>query len=124
MTRTRNRVLILVGVLVTVVAGNLALNPIAQRWLRDPAGAQAETGVTEVSIADSWFDPPAIEVPAGTEVTWTFVDDNEHNVVFEDGPASPISDSGTWSRTFAEPGTYAYSCTLHAYMDGRVDVTS
>lgn len=42
-----------------------------------------------------------------------------------DGLASPTQDSGTWSRDFAEPGSFPYVCSLHPGMEeGRVDVMS
>lgn len=106
---------------ITLVA--FGLSPIGQRFLADADAAPPVTGVDVVPIVDSRFVPASIAVPVGAEVTWEWTDGEDHNVVFEDGPASPVQASGTWSRTFAEPGEHAYTCTLHAFMDGRVVVT-
>ncbi len=68
------------------------------------------------------FAPAEIQVAPGAVVTWTFVE-GPHNVTF---PSAAIDDSDDQSYgTFASmmptaPGTYAYSCTLHAGMAGSV----
>ena len=79
-------------------------------------------GVTEVSMRGSQFTPPAIEVRAGTTVTWQFDDgDTQHNVVAADFE-SPTQSEGTFTHTFTGPGTTDYRCTLHGQMRGRVVV--
>lgn len=45
-----------------------------------------------------------------------------HDAAFDDGPASPKLKRGTWERTFEQPGTYHYICTLHPNMTGTVIV--
>lgn len=77
---------------------------------------------SQVSIRDNEFEPAAVEVPVGTEVTWTWEGDSDHNVVADDF-SSDVQSEGTYARTFDEPGTYAYNCTLHAGMEGAVIVT-
>ena len=119
---TRGRV-VLLGVVVVVIATLASTAPILSRLVANPENAEPVTGVTEVAIPDSAFDPAAIAVPPGTEITRVFADDEEHNVVFDDGPASPVQVDGTWSRTFEQTGEHHYSCTLHVGMDGRVVVT-
>jgi plastocyanin len=88
------------------------------------AEAQPVKGVTEVVAKDNKFSPPAIEVPAGTTVTWRFQDGGVPHDVKGDGVDSgkPKS-SGTYTHTFDQPGTYAYRCTLHPGMNGKVVVT-
>ncbi len=80
-------------------------------------------GVTEVAVRDDFFVPAAIEVPAGTTVTWQWEGNNQHNVV-GDGFESPVQDQGEFAYTFSEPGTYDYRCTLHGGMNGEVLVTA
>jgi plastocyanin len=70
--------------------------------------------------ADS--NPLSSRFRPGTAVTWTFDDGGvEHNVV-GDGWQSDVQASGTYQRTFTQPGSYPYACTLHVGMDGRVEV--
>jgi plastocyanin len=82
------------------------------------------TGVTEVAAKDNRFTPAAIQVPAGTEVTWKFEDGFVPHDVKADGFSSgEPRRKGTFTHTFAQPGTYAYHCTVHDGMTGRVVVT-
>jgi plastocyanin len=88
------------------------------------ADAAPVTGVTRVAAKDNKFTPPAIQVPAGTEVTWTFKDRFVPHDVKADGFSSGEPQrSGTFSHTFAQPGTYPYRCTVHDNMTGRVVVS-
>jgi len=46
-----------------------------------------------------------------------------HNVTFDDGPASPTQETGSYSRTFAAAATYNYRCTVHpTFMTGAIKV--
>ena len=93
----------------------------------DPAGGAADaapvTGVTEVVAKDLRFQPPAIQVTAGTGVTWRFDDGSVPHNVKGDGFVSRNQTRGTFAHRFERPGEYRYTCTLHAGMDGRVVVT-
>ena len=90
---------------------------------RSAADAAPVSGVTEVVAKNLRFQPPAIQVPAGTEVTWRFDDGSVPHNVKGDGFASRNQTRGTFAYRFDRPGEYRYTCTLHAGMDGRVVVT-
>ena len=81
---------------------------------------------TEVDLPKSYkFDPVAVAVEAGDEVTWTNNDDFPHNVHLLDGSDAvhdlPIGDSV--SVAFDEAGDYYYECSLHPQtMRGKVIV--
>jgi plastocyanin len=88
------------------------------------ADAAPVTGVTEVAAKDNRFTPAAIQVPAGTEVTWRFEDAFVPHDVKADGFSSgEPRRKGSFTHSFAQPGTYAYHCTVHDGMTGRVVVT-
>jgi plastocyanin len=87
-----------------------------------PAAAAPVRGVTTVEAKDLRFQPPAIEVKPGTEVTWRFVDGSVPHNVKGDGFASGTRSSGSFSHRFEQAGEYRYTCTLHAGMAGRVVV--
>jgi plastocyanin len=86
------------------------------------ANAPPVRGVTTVDAKDLKFQPPAIEVKPGTQVTWRFVDGSVPHNVKGDGFVSKTQSSGTFSHRFTQPGEYRYTCTLHAGMAGRVVV--
>ena len=94
----------------------------------DEGGGGAEaapaTGVTQVAAKDNRFTPAAIQVPAGTEVTWSFKDGFvPHDVVADGFTSGEPRRKGTFTHTFDRPGTYPYRCTVHDGMTGRVVVT-
>ena len=89
------------------------------------ADAAPVTGVTQVTAKDNRFAPAAIQVPAGTEVTWTFKDGFvPHDVVADGFNSGKPRRKGTFAHTFDRPGTYAYRCSVHDGMTGRVVVTA
>jgi plastocyanin len=87
------------------------------------APATALVNAQLVGAQPSWV-PGTVDVSAGGQVTWT-VGAVPHNVVFSgSGAPSNIADwaDGSQSTTFPNAGTYAYVCTIHAGMQGRVRV--
>lgn len=93
----------------------------------DATGDPPANGVTNVLAKDNGFSPVAIRVPAGTEVTWSFQDGQvPHNVHGDGWGSGEPQRSGTFRHAFDQPGTYAYAyaCTLHPQMTGRVVVTA
>ncbi len=81
-----------------------------------------EIGVDQVAVQDDKFSPRVIQITRGTEVTWTWDANRDHNVVGE-GFQSELQREGTFSHTFTTPGSFRYLCTLHGGMTGAVIVT-
>ncbi len=86
--------------------------------------ARPVIGVTDVVAKHLKFDPPSIQVPAGTTVTWHFADGNVPHNVKASGFSSPTRASGSFAHRFQTPGTYDYFCSLHGGMTGRVVVVA
>ena len=85
-----------------------------------PASTQA---ANEVIILGRAFIPDTITVTAGTTVTWTNVDSEDHIVASNDGlfyvPLGPLSGPPeSFSYTFNEPGIFNYRCQYHEDMFG------
>lgn len=80
-------------------------------------------GATTVTLRDIEFQPVAVQVPAGTTVTWEWDDGDVVHDVAGDDFASELKADGEFAHTFDTPGTYAYECTVHPGMVGRVIVT-
>ena len=92
----------------------------------DGGGADAApvSGVTRVAAKSNRFTPAAIQVPVGTTVTWTFEDTfAPHDVTGDGWRSGEPRRKGSFAHTFNRPGTYAYRCTVHDGMRGRVVVT-
>ena len=85
--------------------------------------ADTSAADADIEVHDNSFSPEAVEVVVGEDITWDFsTADQPHDVVFDADRGSDILESGTWSTSFDEPGTYAYECTLHSGMSGQVVV--
>lgn len=88
--------------------------------------SEEPVATTEVDLPKSYkFEPVAIAIDAGDEVTWTNQDDFPHNVHLLDGSDVtedlPIGESATIA--FDEPGDYYYECSIHPdQMQGKVVV--
>lgn len=89
---------------------------------------------TSLTITNNHFSPATDTVSVGATLTWTWdtcMGDGyggstcgSHSVQFDDGSSSSaIKSSGTFSRMFAEAGTFTYHCAVHgAAMTGTVIV--
>ena len=85
--------------------------------------ARPVKGVTEVAAKQNTFAPRAIEVPAGTTVTWRFEDGPvPHDVKGAGLDSGKPRAEGTFTHAFDRPGTYDYRCTVHPGMTGTVVV--
>jgi len=77
-----------------------------------------------VHISNFRFGPQDLTVAAGTTVTWVNDDDETHNVTASDRSyRSPLLNTGgRFTRQYSAPGDYAYFCSLHPHMTGRIHV--
>lgn len=90
-------------------------------------GSASPVATSQVELPPSYrFNPEAITVAAGTEVTWTNTDNFTHSVrLLDDGNVVLTMQPGeSVSFTFDEPGLHRYDCSFHAMdMRGSVLVT-
>ena len=70
------------------------------------------------------FSPASVTVGLGERVTWTFQDATAHTSTSDQGFWNSGTKSGgaTYSRAFTSAGTFAYHCTIHPMMRGKVRV--
>ena len=90
----------------------------------DDKGNGGEPGENVVELKSLKFIPDEITISTGETVSWVWEENVLHNVTSKDGDElkSGNEDSGTYEHTFDEAGTYEYTCTLHAGMEGKVEV--
>jgi len=86
--------------------------------------AAAPAKVQKVAIDNFAFAPQVIVVAPGTTVTWTNADEDPHTVTATDKSfhSAAMDTNESYSFTFARPGEYAYFCSLHPHMTGKVIV--
>jgi plastocyanin len=109
------------GRAVVGAGGTLALIAVALIASAEP------TPTVDVQIFQ--FQPAAIEVKAGTAITWTNRDEIAHTVTSGDPEHRtgrfdlPLGGRGTSARfEFREPGVYPYFCDRHPSMRGEIRV--
>jgi plastocyanin len=91
----------------------------------DPAASAA--GDTTVSVSGFAFRPQVVRILAGESVTWRVGNDPEQHTVTP-RRAGAFRDSGALFSgqahrvAFPGPGTFAYFCRFHPFMEGSVIV--
>jgi plastocyanin len=114
-----------------MLAMGLLANPIITTTTITPVFSQEEG--SSVSIApgaadpnnDLSFDPPQINVPTGSIVSWTNADSIQHTVTSDEQglfDAGPISPGDTFENVFDSAGEFGYHCAIHPFMTGVVMV--
>jgi amicyanin len=92
-----------------------------------PAPPSSESSSAKsVSIANMNYSPADLTVKKGTTVTWTNNDDVAHTVTADSGntfDSGNLDKGKTFNFTFNNAGTFAYHCTYHPNMHGKVTVT-
>jgi len=84
----------------------------------------AEAATPSVSIKGFAFVPQVITVTVGTTISWTNEDEDPHTVVANDKSfhSAAMDTDDRFSYTFTKPGEFAYFCSLHPHMTGKVIV--
>lgn len=102
----------------------LAVFALAAAALAAPAAASAAE--RQVAILGQQFRPARAIAVTNDTVRWTNKDFVQHTVVgVTFSTTIPLSRNDTFSPTpnpFTAPGTYAYHCTIHSGMFGKVSV--
>ncbi|MGH7530782.1 MAG: Ig-like domain-containing protein [Gemmatimonadales bacterium] len=89
--------------------------------------AQTAPGSATVDVSNNNFSPASVTISDGGTITWEWQGTTDsHNVTFATAAGAPSNidnmTSGSAQRTFNTAGTFNYSCTNHAGMDGTVTV--
>lgn len=88
-------------------------------------GSQAHASPARIQIAGDAFQPAALNVTAGTKVTWSNADDDPHTVTAQGSfDSGGLAQGDSYSRTFLKPGRYTYFCKVHPFMKGVIVVTA
>jgi plastocyanin len=96
----------------------------AQTAAKGGEGAATLVNATHAEMKTMTFSPNRIEIAAGTAITWTNNDQLVHTITADDGSwdSGPIEPGKSWSRTFTQPGEYAFHCTPHPFMKAVIVV--
>ncbi len=111
----------MVATLVVTDATGEAPPPAAE----EPPPTPAAPVAGDVEMVDFAFGPATLTVPMGSTVTWGNNGAAPHTVTDRAGAfdSGIVDAGGTYRRTFTDPGTFNYFCTLHPQMTGTLVVT-
>ena len=105
---------------VTVTGGQQA--SVAAITLNKTGGTLPPLTAT-VAMENTAFNPQNVEVRAGGTVRWTNNDQVQHNATGSNFATANLGNGQSSAAiTFSTAGTFNYSCTLHAGMNGTVTV--
>jgi plastocyanin len=105
----------------------VALLALAAVLISHPTPAKAEetkSAPMEVKVDNFTFSPDTLTVPANSTVTWVNKDDVPHVIASNDGlfKSKALDTDDKYSYTFTKAGTYAYYCSIHPKMVGKIVV--
>ena len=108
----------------SIVALSLALAAVV---ILHPTRAKSEdtqTASMEVRVDNFTFGPDTLTVPANSTVTWINKDEVPHVIASNDGlfKSKALDTDDKYSYTFTKAGTYAYYCSIHPKMVGKIVV--
>ncbi|HUH08205.1 MAG TPA: cupredoxin domain-containing protein [Egibacteraceae bacterium] len=86
-------------------------------------GGDSAGGTATITINDFTFATPG-SVPAGTTVTVVNEDSASHTWTSTSGvfDSGNLAGGDSFSFEFADPGTYAFACSIHPTMTGSLTV--
>lgn len=125
----------LIGAIVAVSAAVFAVACVSERTSSPDnplEGCNAQLpadaiGSTIVAVRDFNFTPSTIRIRPGTKVTWVNCgapSDQAHTSTADGGQWSSnlLAPGATYTREFAETGSFPYHCEPHPFMKGTVVV--
>lgn len=123
---------IIINLALAVVAVLTLMLPVALSGCgsgsSDSGGGGSKTitgaGTVEVHMKNNAFDPKETTIDKGATVKWINDDSVQHTVTAGDKSfdSGMLNSAQTYERTFNEPGTFDYLCTIHPSMKGKVTV--
>ena len=113
-----------------MLAKGLLANPITTTTITSVFSQEEGSSVSIAPGAadpnnDLSFDPPQINVPTGSIVSWTNTDSIQHTVTSDEQglfDAGPISPGDTFENVFDSAGEFGYHCAIHPFMTSVVMV--
>ena len=75
-----------------------------------------------ITIENMQFSPAEITVERGTRIVWKNQDMFPHTATGKRFDSGSIDANKSWTYVASEPGDYAYVCSFHPTMKGRLIV--
>jgi plastocyanin len=104
--------------LALTLAATVILKPVPAK------SEEAKASTIEVRVDNFTFAPETLTVAVNSTVTWINKDDVPHVIASNDGlfKSKALDTDDQYSYAFTQPGTYAYYCSVHPKMMGKIVV--
>jgi plastocyanin len=99
-----------------------AVHAIVPRSLRAAMDMGGTARTAQVTMPGQYYAPDHVSIVTGDTVTWKDLS-QRHTVSSDAWSSRPLFYGDTFSRQFAQAGSYAYYCQVHPFMTGEVDVS-
>jgi plastocyanin len=108
----------------SIVALSLAVVAVVILHPTRAKSEESKLAGMEVRVDNFTFGPDTLTVPANSTVTWVNKDDVPHVIASDDGlfKSKALDTDDKYSYTFTKAGTYAYYCSVHPKMVGKIVV--
>ncbi|TAN39729.1 MAG: hypothetical protein EPN25_10535 [Nitrospirae bacterium] len=105
------------------IAATISVMLLAAAYGLSAAEGPADPPVIVV-IEGSAFSPEVASVKVGGEVVWKNKDASSHSITADDESfdSGSLNQGDEYRRKFTKAGTVKYSCGIHAYMSGKIEV--
>ena len=123
---TRGRSTVVLALAVPLVAGIAVASTFLLTDSSSGTRAGAADGAAAIDIKNFQFNPTPLVAGTAMTITITNSDDTAHTVTSDKTGAfdtGPIQGGGTTTITVKSPGTYAFHCDIHNYMQGVIRVS-
>ena len=117
-------ILVIMAVLVLGYFGYKALYPTYPTTSNIANSTSVPVAGNQIIAKGFAFTPNALTTSIGQEVSFTNNDVTTHIIVADDNSftSGPLAPGQTYKHKFSAAGTYAYHCSIHPYMTGKVIV--
>lgn len=88
-------------------------------------GGEVVEGPVTIDIVDFEYDPVAVTVEAGAEITFVNADSQPHTATSSETgvfDTDSLDTDESTTVTVSEPGTYEYFCSFHPFMKATLTV--
>ena len=106
------------------VTATIPLGQAPRKIVIQPAPSPVQQVNPAVVIADFAFTPATLTVAPGQPIVWINNDSIPHTITSDDGQwdSGELAPGKQFTLTLHQPGTYAYHCSIHPFMQGIVIV--
>jgi plastocyanin len=125
--RSRIYSLVLIAAVASVLAAGCGGGGDAPKANANPGngGSSGSSGSSSsITISNFKFSPSTLKVKAGAQVKVSNKDSTEHTITADNGHSFDSNVDASGSTTVKAPaaGTYAYHCSIHPFMHGKLVV--